>query len=365
MTTAVDVVAHHSGPVPSLLAAALPAARAARRHGVHTHVERHWRHGPHLRVRVAGAPAAVAAAVDPLRAALAAHLADHPAGPADPSPAELLARSVVQGRAELEPGPYEPIHPHGTVRVETVDDTRLAALLGSPGAVAVRAALLAAGLDPLEAAARDLRAAGSPAATDARVRVALAAFTAHAARFPTGPADGHHTFLSHVEEFLHLHDADGGIRRRFDAQWRRHGDRVTADVRRVLADGPRDDTGRAWAAWADTAWRLCPPAHDRGELAGAPDREYRVRAAAVDVAPRWDPAVRTYSEYHRRLRHVDYRTGRERAVTCYRFATNVLYRLLPVCDVTPLERLLAAHLFAEAAQRIGGRSWREHLPAAR
>jgi hypothetical protein len=367
---AVDVVAHrHATLLPLLADAALPAVREARRHGVHAHVERHWRRGPHLRVRLSGDPEALRPAAALVRDALAGHVAAHPARP-DATPAELLARAAAAGRAELDPGPYGPVRPDGTVLAGPADpaeDARLARLLGGPGAVAVRAALLAAGTDALAASARVLLAApAAAAASDARVRVALAAVTAHAARFPTGAVDGHHTFRSHVEEFLHLHDPGGRVRARLDAQWLRHGDRVTAEVGRVVTAGPDGATGRAWAEWADRAWLLCPPAQARGELPAAPGDEYRRRAAALDpaTATAWDPAARTYSDYHLGLRLVDYARGREGTVASYRFATNVLYRLLLLCEVTPLERLLAAHLLARAVTRLAGLPWDEPTPVA-
>lgn len=368
MTAELDVTCYHYEPcmAPLLANAVLPAARAARDRGAHVHIERHWLHGPHLRVRLRAPAPSVESIADGVHAALTAYVAAHPSH-ARTDPAELLARSEANGRAELIPGPYTPIHPDGTVRIEPAEDSRLSSLLGGDAAVTLRSELFAAGVDALDVAARESTGTShsARAVTDGGVRVALAAVVAHATHYPTGLADGHHTFLSHVEEFLYLHDPDGSVRAHFDQQWHRHGDRVTAMVKRVVSDGAQTTLDQAWADWTSTAWRLCPPAFDRGDLStwGGGD-QYRLRASAFDVrtAAQWNPTARGYSEYHRRLRHIGFATGNERALTSYRFATNVLYQLLLVCDVTPLQRLLAAHLLAEAAQRLNGRSWREHMP---
>ncbi|MEV0993314.1 hypothetical protein AB0J17_41030, partial [Streptomyces sp. NPDC049949] len=61
---ALDVVVHHYEPVkaPLLREAVLPLARRAAADGLTVHVERHWLHGPHLRLRLRGRPDAVAGA---------------------------------------------------------------------------------------------------------------------------------------------------------------------------------------------------------------------------------------------------------------------------------------------------------------
>ena len=44
-----------------------------------------------------------------------------------------------------------------------------------------------------------------------------------------------------------------------------------------------------------------------------------------------------------------------------RYGTHVLYQLLAVCDVTPMERYLAASLVTRAAQRVIGEQWADQL----
>ncbi len=349
--TLADVVCHHHDPDPALLLdAALPAARAAEQAGVTAHVERHWLHGPHVRVRLRGPASAVRGAVGPIRSRFVEHLASRPAPP-PVDPATLLARSIAAGRAELVPGPYEPIHPHGTVRVERPDEGPLAALLGSAAAVGHRRRLMADALDAVEASVRELRDGADPGG--ARVRVALAAMTAHAARYPRGLAAGSISYRSHVEDFLYRADPDGRLRARFTGVWGRTGDRVTEAVRRMARDDPPDPLHAVWSAWSAAAAEVCGPAFERGEIPLVPGDGYRDRARLLDdaaTAEQWDHERRTgYSDFHRRLAP-DWPDRIAADFGPYRFATNVLYPLLAVCGVRPIDRYLAGHLISEAAR---------------
>lgn len=334
-----DVVCYYRDPVkaPLLREAVLPALTAT------GHVERHWLHGPHLRIRVDDP--------EPFADALRAWLAVAPSA-VDVTDAELLARSRVSGVAELVAPPYEPIHPDNTVRVEPTDTSRVRALLGSDVLVDLRTRCLRLGVPALRDAVAEDRTGGE------RVRLALTAMAAHATRFPAGLHNGYHSFLSHVEDFLLHHDPDGVVRARFERTWERNADQVTEVVRQV-GDGP-------WTAWTESTRVLIEEVFDRGELPTGPDRRYGERAAEVGdegAVRRWHPDHRDYySEYHRRLRAVDLEHPRyRRPVAVYRFGTNMLYQLLAVCDVTPVERYLAASLLARAAQRISGVTWSEHI----
>ena len=363
MTAALDVTCYSHGPdkVGLLLDAVLPAAGRAAADGLAAHVERHWLHGPHLRLRLAGPEPAVRAAAERERAALAGYAAAHPYR-GGPDAAELLARSVAAGRAELVPGPYEPIHPDGTVLVTPADDGPLERLLGA-AAVPHRHTLLRLGLPAVEASARLVAAAPGPGT---RVDVALTAMAAHAGAYRYGLGSGYNTFLSHVEDFLFLSDRDGVLRDRFEQAWAGRAEAVTARVRGA-ATGTPDPLAAAWRGWCDAGRAVCAPAFRRGELPLVPGPGYAAAARGTgdaETAVRWDPARRTaYSEYHQLLGRFDHTVGVEDAFGPYRFATNVLYQLLLLCDVTPVERYLAAYLLSRAAERITGRTWREALTA--
>ncbi|MGQ0840078.1 hypothetical protein [Actinokineospora sp.] len=305
-------------------------------------MERHWLRGPHLRLVFAEPDAAERA-----RARLVLYLAAHPST-VDISDAELVARAEIAGRAELVPPPYGPVYPDNTVLVVPGDRPDLAELLGEPG-VRHRAALLRLGVP----AVRDTVGRMADTTGD-RVRHAVAAMAAHAATYPGGLAIGYQSFLSHVEDFLFRNDPGGALRAAFERQWTRNADSVCALV--AAPTGP-------WATWSADACGLLGPAFDRGELADTPLAVYRRRAAAVGDTRDWDRVE--FAEYHRGLAAAGFaRVRGTREFSTYRFATNALYQLLAVCDVTPVERYLAAYLVSAAAQRLSGRTWRDLLDQA-
>lgn len=362
----VDVTCYYYTPVkvPLLRGAVLPALRAACTGPVRGHLERHWLHGPHVRVRLYGPAPAVTAAAAGAAARMRAYLDDHPSDSALDAPA-LLERSRASGLAELVTGPYEPIYPDNTVRVTAADDRHLLALLSSRPAIERRADLLRAGVHPVGHSVAYLAERGNTA--DTRVWLTLTAMAAHAAGYPPGIAGGYQSFLSHLEDFLYLHDRDGRLRARLAREWHRRGATVTAHVARIADDAAAgaDPLVPAWAAWVRAAWVICAPAWRRGELP-LPGPEYARQARSFGDAAvrRWDPDERTgYSGYHAALARTDFLSlpGVAEHFGPYRFATNVLYLLLVLCDVTPIERYVAAYLLSQAVQEITGVTWQQAM----
>ncbi|MEJ2853221.1 MULTISPECIES: hypothetical protein [unclassified Saccharothrix] len=348
-----DVVCYYRDPVkaPLLREAVLPALAAVERTGATGHVERHWLHGPHLRIRLDGPEEAAESVADGLRS----YLSTHPST-VDIPDAELLAQARHNGVAELIRPPYEPIHPDNTVVVEPTDLTDIRGLLGSDVLVGLRTRCLRLGMP----AVRDAVAGDGTSAS--RVHLALTAMAAHASRYPAGLANGYHSFLSHLEDFLLHSDPRGVLRARFDQVWERNADEATQTVRDV-AEGR---TATPWTTWTLDTRGLIEEVFDRGELPTERPTlhgERAVELGAENAIRRWHPDHRDYqSEYHRQLQAVDLdHPLYQRPVTVYRFGTNMLYQLLAVCDVTPVERYLAANLVARAAQRITGVGWSEHI----
>ncbi|MFI5617166.1 lantibiotic dehydratase C-terminal domain-containing protein [Streptomyces sp. NPDC051567] len=362
-----DVVAYHHHPVkaPLLREVMLPLAGSLAAQGLAAHVERHWLHGPHLRLRIQGPAARVEAAAGAAAARTREWLRAHPSH-GDLTEAQLLERAAETGRAELVAPPYGPIVPDNTVRIEAVDRSSLRALLGEEGA-ALREELLRAGLDALRAGAGFLAEHGDTA--PARLQLAVAALAAHAGAHPGGLAGGHYSYVSHLEDFLLHDDPDGRLRDSFERHGERTGEVVTALVGRI-AGGGAQGWEQSWAAFSADAWQLARSRYDAGaDLHGAP-LEYRARAAATGdaaAAERWNPQTRTrYSEFHRLLSRSDPRgtmwTRPDYLV--YRACTNALYRLFAICDIRPLERYLAAHLVVRAVPGLTGSDWRTELGAA-
>ncbi|MEW1637958.1 lantibiotic dehydratase C-terminal domain-containing protein [Streptomyces sp. NPDC093801] len=364
---ALDMVAryHHPDKAPLLRGALLPLAEEAAAGGLAAHVERHWLHGPHLRLRLQGPARQVEEAAGSAAAALRDWLREHPSH-GDLTEAQLLERAAEAGRAELVPPPYGPIEPDNTVRIESVDRSSVRGLLGADG-TALREDLLRAGLGALRAGAGFLGEHGDGA--QARIRLAVTALAAHAAAHPGGLAGGHWSYVSHLEDFLVHEDPDGRLRERFE----RHGERadgaVTALVGRI-ADGGALGWERAWAEFSAGARRLARARFDAGaDLHGAAPA-YRARALATGdpgTVQRYDHDRRTrYSEFHRLLSRADPQGAmfHDPEYLVYRACTNALYRLLAICDVRPLERYLAAHLVVRTVPGLTGSDWRAEIGAA-
>ncbi|MGW0479062.1 hypothetical protein [Nonomuraea sp. NPDC003214] len=363
----IDVVCHYFDPekAPLLRRHFIPLARSLSAEGFAVHLDRHWLHGPHVLLRFEPGPGAEAAAE---RAADACrrHLVEHPSTVAVDE-AALLAEAEAAGRAELVPGPYTPIRPDNTVLVREADLGALTALLGSPQAVAGRCALLSLGLDAVAGSLSYLADRGDTA--NARIVVALAAMTAHSANYPAGLGRGYQSFLSHVEDFLAHDDPGRTLRAAFDRHWSAHGPGVSAIVRAAAPNPaePVPDDLRAlvagWRDWSAAAWRHADATLDTGALIGSRNGHAAVAAGfGGETEIRWDFSRRRFSDYHELLNRSNFpRIAVSREFGLYRFATNVLYRLLALCDLRPVERYLAAYLFSRAVEEINGMSWRELL----
>ncbi|MER5778525.1 lantibiotic dehydratase C-terminal domain-containing protein [Streptomyces sp. NPDC002039] len=362
-----DVVVYHHHPVkaPLLREVVLPLAEAFAADGCAAHVERHWLHGPHLRLRLVGPRERVDAAAEAAVTDVRAWLRVHPSH-GDLTEAELLERAEEAGRAELVAGPYGPIVADNTVRVEAVDRTALRGLLGDDGAD-LRDELLRAGLGPLRAGAAFLGEHGDSA--QARVQLAVVALAAHAGAHPGGLAGGHYSYVSHLEDFLFHEDPDGRLRDRFERHAERVEDAVTGLVGRISGGGA-EGWERAWSAYSAGAWDLVRDRYEGGaDLHGSPDA-YRARAAATGdpgTARRWNHEERTgYSAFHELLSRSDPEGSMwsRPDYLIHRASTNALYRLLAICDVRPPERYLAAHLVIRTVPGLTGCDWRTELGAA-
>ncbi|MFC5289974.1 hypothetical protein ACFPM7_23200 [Actinokineospora guangxiensis] len=339
--TAADVLCFYRAPIKApLLRAVLPALPDD------AHVERHWLRGPHLLFRVPDGAAARRFA-DVLRDRLAALPST-----SDITEARLLAESEVAGRAELVPPPYGPIQPDNTVAVREVDRARVVSILGERTAL-LRDTALADGVPAVSDLLARLGAAGD--SPTERVLLACSAMAAIAAGHPSGCGLGAQSFRSHVDGLLFHEDTAGVLRARFDRAWSDGADEVVLRVRAAI-----DGAETRWTSWQSATRGL-------GALAGPPTGHSATADRFGDPAlsARWRPATPGEgSEYHRVLARIDLTAPAVAGpLTAHRFTTNMLYLLLAVCDLAPVERLLAADLTARAVEVVTGLTWREQLAA--
>jgi len=330
------------------------------------HLRRHWKYGPHLRVTVCAANRErVRDSMTAEAQRLTIELARLPAAnepPLDPHAyAELSARL---GRSELVPGPYLPLWPDRTVVwLPAVDDDDL---IVDPRAQWVRDQVLDRFRTVLELALD--RAGRDPAR---RLRDPLTLLILLAASYPDGGlGHGYLSYTSHLEDFLHDHDPDGRLRRRFADHARTSQAQVRQLIQALVPDPTQpcwyrgeDELARAFTEVLQDAWRLSAALAAEGGILPLLHPGYGVRAAEFgsDVLRKYRAADdRTYSEFHAALRQHTF-TDEEggRIFAAYRFLVNLLYSQLPLLDVAPAERFLLAYAITDAVQALTGRTWRD------
>ncbi|SDF79503.1 Lantibiotic biosynthesis dehydratase C-term [Lentzea fradiae] len=351
-----DVVCHYHDPVkaPLLRDGVLPALATVTSAfpGVAGHVERHWLHGPHVRVRLSGQSAEPAALL--LATLLRSYVTAHPST-VELSEDEQLSHARAAAVAELLLPPFTPLYPNNSVRIEPTSVDRLRELL--PDAeIRLRFEGLRLGVPVLR------ESLAAPRAT-----VALTAMAVHASRYPGGLQYGYHSFLSHVEDFLLASDPTGAVRGKLDAVWDKHSETACALVAGVALGHPTSRLEAAWQTWTIAVRLAAEAEYDAGRLDEVNPRhaERAHRIGDPDAVRRYDYGERSeFSDYHTALWNADLTDPAiRRNMTVYRLGTNVLYQLLAISDVTPMERYAAAHLVSRAAQQVCGTTWQDQFAA--
>ena len=364
----------------------LPAAeQVAAQPGVEVaFLRRHWKCGPHVRLVTRGDPVACRAALDQAAADISGYLAEHPSTEQLDEQA-YLATSERLGVAELELGPYAPLRPDNTVQAVTLDATdallensavpgreyllhlarpALAATLSGPGA----------GTDP----GGGSDSGGGTGEQGFRVPRSLVyrLLVMVAASYPGGIRRGFLSYISHVKEFLLWSDQDGTIERRFAAALARQRVTFLGLTETVLADCVTGDPGpgsyrghdpllRQWAGFLNQAWSVGLELATAELLNPYPDPKRRERAATFgdDIARRWaGRSDRPYSDFHQRHRQLNLEALNLRdEFSAYRLICNVIYELLPLLDVAPIERYFLGYCLSEMAQQVIGDNWRDMI----
>jgi hypothetical protein len=340
------------------------ATEAAARTGGVVFLERHWRFGPHVRVCATGGEDAAGWFREAARPRIEDYLRRVPSrAPLDRT--AYLRRSAELGTAELVRPPYGPIWPDNTVVLTPYQ--RRTDLHGEAGAE-VKERFLAACVEPvaaLLAATRD-----APAARLAHV---LRLFALVATAYDGDPGAGALSYRSHVEDFLWHADPAGTVRAAFDARYAAVRDQVVADVRAVLADSDRaryagaDPVLRAWSGVLCGVGPSIGALVARNEIDEDPSSRYYdvAREVSDDARKRWDFARRrSFGDFHTTLRTLDFRPRQNvPAFAAYRWLVNLWYLVLPLLDVSPVERCFVGHAVASALDEISGVTWRERLDA--
>lgn len=367
------IVSYYADRKAALIAQSLlPAAvQAAAQPGVEVaFLRRHWKGGPHVRLITRGDLVACRAALDQVAPDITGYLADHPSTEQLDEQA-YLATSEQLGEAELELGPYAPLRPDNTVHSVTLDATdALLEATATPGREYLLHAARPALTATLSRPGTDEQTCGAPRSLIYRLLVLVAA------SYPGGIRRGFLSFISHVKEFLLWSDQDEKIERRFATALASQRATFLGLTEAVLADCVTGDPApgtyhghdpllRQWAGWLGQAWSLGLELAATELLNPYPDPKRRQRAETFgdDIARRWAGRDdRPYSDFHQRHRQLNLEALNLRdEFSAYRLICNVVYELLPLLDVAPIERYFLGYCLSEMAQQVIGDNWRDMI----
>ena len=326
------------------------------------YVQRHWKHGPHVRLCVRADDSWDPSQTRFARGRIESYMQTHPSR-TTMDPEQYLTLSEFLGRRELVPPPYEPLWPNNTVVVGEYDPQQ--AVLGSETAVRFKEDMLARSRGPLAETLAAIRV--NPAS---RLNCVLRLLTMAACTYPDGGLiRGQLSYRSHVEDYLFDHDRDGRMRRAFRAKSGAVARKVDSVVAEIVGDttdagyAGSDPILRAWWTVVDHGWKRGVPLTEDGLITDSPDNLAGV-AAQFDERTRekWDPpADRQYSYFHRKLRRLRRsrvpRSVGTRSFAAYRWLVNLIYACFPLLDVSPVERYCVSFIIAEAAERHFGVTW--------
>lgn len=345
----------------------IPAARAIGDlpHVDNVFLQRHWKLGPHVRICVRTTDAAAPDRCrDVARQLIEPFLREHPSTtPLDPI--KYLELSLTLGNRELIPPPYEPLRPDNTVVVDEYDTREV--LLGSQEALRFKEDFFAKALGPIEALLEATRT-GEPV----RFAYVLRCLAILAAMYPDGAlASGYLSLRSHVEDFLHDYDKAGKLRAVFMDRYRA----MAADLAAIIEQTVRDVQGqryvgtdpmlRQWGSLFEYGWSQALPLAEAHVLTDQ-SVNHVAEAQQFDEAIRqkWEGANdREWSPFHTALRKLNFLPQRVGVVpfSAYRTLVNFMYAIVPLLDVSPLERYCISFAIAEATEVHFGVTWRERF----
>ncbi len=176
------------------------------------------------------------------------------------------------------------------------------------------------------------------------------------AAYLAGPAQiagGHLSFRSHAEGFL---SGAPALRPRFDAFADRFGDQVVTRIEAIDKALKKDATGRVLdpqlVSWFAMLLEAKSAIDYHVETLSPEDLEVHAPGTGAHKPGAFEKMV--LNGALKRLRG-------NRQFISYRLLLSLVYGLLPMIGVKPVERFAICHLVAEAGTRIYRVDWRRHL----
>jgi len=355
-----------TGPIQ----AAIELART--RYGVERmFVMPHWKFGPHVDLVVHADPELFHFQLYPAaKKLLEDWLQANPSQTRiDPVEYEELSRRVAV--FEIEPGPYLPLLEDNTV--STVPYVRAKSVV-LPAIGQSKEQLLSDSLDLLTALYKH-----NEHDKDG-VFLTLFAMLAATAHTPQGGmAAGYLSLRSHADYFFAIHDVSGALRQRFDSIDAKRKEELDAIVHAVAAKTPGALPLAPKLQGIVSDWMaIIHAAQERHQDIVAEHYDALVaQSLHTDMArqmQRDDP-----SEFRERIAgrqvseigevFINTEAGRERLrrpeFLTYRLTVNLYYTLLPILEVTPVQKFLLCHLVANTVERVFDQNWKQTLERIR
>lgn len=316
---------------------------------------RHWKRGPHVRLRFDSTPEIFGAVVRPaLQRIVGDYLAAHPAADI-PDPASLMPLHQRLAELERESGPLTPWHPNNSI--QPAEDEPRSEIMGGVDAADLVSDFYAATTDlTFEMIAHAHRANAS------RMGIAFDLMIATAHAFSDGGIrTGFVSFRSHAEAFL------DGYRegRRLRPMWDRHYEEKAAIFAHRVPAILASLDGRGSVPFVREWTAALTPIRERAAALVAEDR-LSLNAPWVnpDGSERARPAGQ--SAFNQALHRNENWLNEIQPTawfTIYRVVLNCTYLHLTRIGISPAERFLLCHLAANAVEDAYGVSAREMIRA--
>lgn len=324
-------------------------------------LQKHWLRGPQVILHLCGEEAQAVA--EQTAKDIRGYLELRPStGSIDELDYTRLSREL--GRMELIEPPYDPLLPDNSVLIERrrVQDT----FVRSAQAAATKGKIMAKGLTVLEEAVLCTNVVPADA-----VYAGMAAIATSYPRW--GLKSGYQAFLSHWKEYLHWADPERNIEHALAASFEQQREALVSRLEGAFTDAEaasaHDPTLRAWFDWVEAVLPLALRLAESGEVLPYPhpSRARQAEKFGQQTALQWSGSdERAYSDFHRAFRRLDFtRLGNGTDFAAYRFMINAFFDLLPLMEVSPLQRYSIAYMFSSASQIVVGESWQTTLERTR
>ncbi|WP_256105420.1 thiopeptide maturation pyridine synthase [Streptomyces sp. ODS05-4] len=351
---------HDRDYTPLLLEAVQPLFAALERVAPHAYFVRHWKYGPHLRLRWRTDPRTLRDTIRPaVEEIVGGFLARRPStAPVDPG--ELLRQHRRLAKLENEPGPLTPLAPDNSIAWSTGP-------LGRDAEDEVVQEFLAGFYADTTPLAFETVAATRRGPTD-RYAYAIDLMVAVAHRLYPGPdnptvLEGFVSYRSHAEAYIAMTPDRQAVRAHFEREYRRLAPALVHRVRACAAALDADVPLPMIQPWLAVAGGHI----ERGErLVTTGDLVMPFPRLKATGELGWDQDWVAHSRFHTMINDSGTYLGllsRTPWFQRYRLALSLMYLHLNRIGLVPVERYLLSHLVANAVEEAYGVSAEDHVRA--